>query len=84
MGSERLHVVLKLGKYIEDGEDEPVIWGIVLADIARHVARGLANQYELDELVVLSALRERLTAELDQPTSQLRSELPGRGSGSVD
>jgi hypothetical protein len=74
LAKDRLQVVLRIGKEFEAREDEPKIWGIVLADIARHVARGLADRYDLDESRVLDSVRYSFLDELEHPTSTLRSE----------
>lgn len=74
MGNQRLHVALRLGHFVEDGEDEPEIWGIVLADVARHIASGLASRYDLNESSVLSAIQAKMMHELEKPSSVLRED----------
>jgi hypothetical protein len=48
--------------------DDPVAWGIVLADLARHVANGYEQDKRLDRSETLRRIRAAMTAELDDPT----------------
>lgn len=49
--------------------DDPGAWGLVLVDIARHVARAQA-QAGADESEVFSRILELFQAELDNPTDE--------------
>ena len=57
------HVSLLIGTW-----DDPVAWGIVLADLARHVANGYEQDKGLDRSETLQRIRVAMTAELDDPT----------------
>ncbi len=48
--------------------EEPEVWGMLIADIARHAARVFATETELSERQVLAMIRETFDAELDSPT----------------
>ena len=48
--------------------DEPDAWGILIADIARHVARIYANETAMSEDEVLDHVRAMFESELDAPT----------------
>ncbi len=48
--------------------DDPDAWGMLLADIARHVGRIYAKESALNEDAVLERVRAMFTAELDAPT----------------
>jgi hypothetical protein len=48
--------------------DDPDAWGILLADIARHVARIYANETAMSEDEVLDHVRAMFESELDTPT----------------
>ena len=68
-----LHCSLKVGTYVENSnvpEEKP--WGILLADIARHVARALEGGYSMDGAAVLKGIRESFENELSKPTSKVR------------
>jgi hypothetical protein len=48
--------------------DDAQAWGMVLADIARHVARIHAMETGASEALTLDRIRNMLDAELDSPT----------------
>ena len=54
-----LHVSLQLG-----GWEEPSPWGVVLADLARHVANFYVDKMGMDREEVLTILREEFVEEL--------------------
>src|SRR5438552_12293774 len=49
----KLNVAINIGSYEETGHDEAKAWGIILADLAKHVARALhqANGRAPDETI---------------------------------
>ena len=52
-------------------EDRAAIaWGILLSDVARHVADALAQTYNLDKSATLSKIRSVFDAELDRPSAE--------------
>jgi uncharacterized protein DUF5076 len=57
------HVSLQVGTW-----EDPVAWGIVLADLARHVAIGYEQDKGLDRKETLRRISTALIAELDSPT----------------
>ena len=57
-----LHVSLKRGF------DDPAVWGILLADIARHVSRIFAKEDGADEGETVVAIRSMFDAEIDKAT----------------
>jgi hypothetical protein len=59
---EGLHVSLKRAF------DDPSTWGVLLADIARHVSRVYAKETGASEADVVVDIRRLFDAELDQPT----------------
>lgn len=46
--------------------DEPETWGLLLADVARHIARIYALETDLTEEDVLDRIKSLLDAEWDQ------------------
>jgi Domain of unknown function (DUF5076) len=48
--------------------DDPEAWGMVMADIARHVARIYANEDKFSEAETLERIRSLFNAEMDSPT----------------
>jgi Domain of unknown function (DUF5076) len=48
--------------------DDPDAWGMLMADVARHIARIYAKETALQEPEVLERVREIFDAEMDVPT----------------
>lgn len=48
--------------------EQPDMWGMVLADVARHVARIYATEDGTPEAATMARLRAMFDAELDTPT----------------
>lgn len=48
--------------------DDPGNWGIVLADVTRHLADAYAKLKDFDRTVTIDRIRELFEAELDSPT----------------
>jgi hypothetical protein len=57
------HVSLLVGTW-----EDPTAWGIVLADLARHVANGHLQDKGLNRAETLQRIRASLLAELNSPT----------------
>ena len=55
-----LHVSLQMG-----GWDDPTAWGVVIADLVRHVARFYAEQKGLNPEETMARVRAAMGAELD-------------------
>lgn len=50
--------------------DEPANWGILLADVARHVANAVNELNGSDPDVTLAAIQDYFNRELDDPTDE--------------
>src|ERR1700759_1193264 len=48
--------------------DEPDMWGLMLADIARHAARAYARESDLTEEDALARIVDMFEAEIARPT----------------
>ncbi len=57
------HVSLRTGVW-----SDPAAWGIMLADLARHVANAYEKELGLDQLTTLSRIKAGLDAEFSSPT----------------
>jgi hypothetical protein len=55
-------------------DQAPIAWGILLSDVARHVADALQQSYGLDRPAVLDRLRGVFDAELDRPTAETKGK----------
>ena len=51
--------------------DDAAVWGVLLADVARHVSRIYADEDGTSEEEALSKVVETLTSELMEPTSSV-------------
>ncbi|MFC7377955.1 DUF5076 domain-containing protein [Brevundimonas sp. GCM10030266] len=75
VAQQGLHCVLNVGTYRNTGIREAKAWGIMLADMARHVTDALvSNGMEPDAASALSEIREQMQKELDRPTSKATGE----------
>ena len=66
-----LHVVLNVGFWEEPerGIDERDAWGILMADMVRHIANAHEERYGRDPRETLIAIREAFEREIEKPTS---------------
>ena len=48
--------------------DDPFVWGMLLADLARHAARIYAAESEMSEAEAMARIAEAVQAEFDSPT----------------
>jgi len=64
-----LHTSVRIGVYKDSSVPEEKAWGIILADTARHVSRGFAEESGLGEEEVLAAIKRWFLEEIDDPTS---------------
>jgi hypothetical protein len=48
--------------------DEPEVWGVLLADLARHIGRIYALEASMREDEVVEKVRAMFEAEMDRPT----------------
>ncbi len=61
----QLHAQLHLGEWLRDGKvDEASAWGVVLADIARHIASGLQEITGEEQSAQLTRLVASLNAAI--------------------
>jgi len=67
------HVTLRVAVW-----DDPAAWGMLLVDLARHIARGYAQSTNRDESGTLKRLREGFDAEWASPTDTPTGRVRGR------
>jgi hypothetical protein len=63
IANHRQHVSLQMGAW-----EDPGAWGILLADLARHVVNAYEQEQAVDSTDVLARIRALFDAELDSPT----------------
>jgi len=70
VAKQGLHCVLNVGTYRDSDFREATAWGVILADMARHISHALRdNGLETDSESALAEIQESMIRELDQPTS---------------
>lgn len=75
IAEQGLHCSLRVGLYADDGAaGETEAWGIILADMAGHVADALSADGMGSRADLLEALAEHFNAEMASPTSERRGE----------
>lgn len=70
-----LHCALRIGAYDETSIDEARAWGMMLADLLRHLGRGLSDYYRRDPVEVVDVLLEAMRDELACPSSPIKGGL---------
>ena len=73
-----LHCTLNVGMWHAQGRNEPKAWGVLLADVVRHLANAIETEHGVDSDDVIADIVESFNEELDSPTSEVCGELrPG-------
>ena len=66
IANEGLHISLNLGTW---GKQEATGWGILLSDVARHIADALQRQDSIPVSDTLTEIQQVFDRELDRPTA---------------
>lgn len=66
-----LHVVLNHDFYRDRNYEEEWAWGLLLADMVRHLSNAIADDRGDDARDVLRGIREAFESELAAPTSEM-------------
>ena len=70
IAQKRLHTVVNIGHWQESGmNDERPAWGLLLADMVRHVANAHEKKYHRDVRETIRIIQEAFEAEISNPTS---------------
>lgn len=73
IANRQMYVSMQIGMYKESGKvDEERAWGVLLADLVRHIANGLESGYGVNREEAQAKVRRALDTELDKPTSTVR------------
>jgi hypothetical protein len=65
------HVSLRSGTW-----EDPFAWGIVLADLARHIVNAESmHKKDLDQVAFMERMLEGFQAEIDSPTDEPEGEI---------
>jgi hypothetical protein len=66
IANSALHCCLQVGVW----SDKPGAWGILLADIARHVANAMEEEQGAEVSETIATIRKAFDAEMDSPTDE--------------
>ena len=69
IAEQGLHCVMKVGMWDATGADEPRAWGVLLADVVRHIADAHQKEFGRDHEEVVAEIVASLERELDEPSS---------------
>jgi len=69
IAEQGLHCTLNVGMWDSQGRNEPAAWGIMLADVIRHVANALQESNGSDSTETALQIVESLQVEFKDPTS---------------
>lgn len=64
------HISLRVGVW-----EDPAAWGVMLADLARHIANAFEKVEHRDPVNVLEQIRAGFEAEMAVPTDAVRGEV---------
>lgn len=83
VAGQKLHCSLKIGMYEEGGMNfkEGTAWGIILADVTRHVAQAMENLYSYNQQETIRDIQVSFLKELGKPTSEATGQFvakPGK------
>ncbi|HEV2274843.1 MAG TPA: DUF5076 domain-containing protein [Acidobacteriaceae bacterium] len=66
------HISLRVGVW-----EDPAAWGVMLADLARHIANAFEKMENRDPLKVLEQIRSGFEAEIEMPADPVHGEIGG-------
>ena len=67
-----LHCALNIGHFQAQGHSEANAWGILLADVIRHIADALQSESGISTESTVQTVVSALHTELDAPTSKVQ------------
>jgi hypothetical protein len=69
IAEQGMHCTVNIGMWHAAGRDEPQAWGILLADIARHIGNAIQEERGVVAAEVTDAILVSMMSELESPTS---------------
>lgn len=78
IAKKSLHTALKIGFWQDQGMDEADCWGILLADMVRHIANAHETEYNRDPRETITAIRGAFEREIRNPTSRASGSFVGK------
>jgi hypothetical protein len=65
-----LHCTLNIGMWQEAGRNEAAAWGVLLADVVRHIGNAIQEERGSSAQATADAIVTALLCELESPTSK--------------
>jgi hypothetical protein len=78
VAKEGLHTAIRIGFWQDRGINEADAWGILLADVVRHVANAHDEEHGRDPRGTIIAVREAFDREMSKPTTEVRGSFVGK------
>jgi Domain of unknown function (DUF5076) len=66
------HISMRVGVW-----NEPEAWGMMLADLARHIAAAFEQSEKRDPTETLARVKAGFETEMESPTEEVHGELAG-------
>jgi hypothetical protein len=66
------HISMRVGVW-----KEPEAWGMMLADLARHIAAAFEQSEKRDPMEMLARIKAAFETEIETPTEEVHGELAG-------
>lgn len=83
IAKKSLHCSMKVGMYSESTKiPEAHAWGLILADVIRHLSRAMREAYGVTERDTEKSVIQSLLAEIDYPTTKVKGEIDKGSAGS--
>jgi hypothetical protein len=80
IAEQGLHCSLNVGFFAANGHDEPAAWGMMLADVVRHIADAMSKDSGVASHTTVAAILAALEHELDEPTSDVEGDFVAKPS----
>ena len=75
IAENKLHCSMKVGMYLETMNiPEEKAWGVILADVTRHLAAALESGYSANRIDAIQKIRDSYLKELAAPTSKAEGD----------
>ncbi len=70
------HISMRVGVW-----KDPEAWGMMLADLARHIATAFEQSEKRDPIETLARIKAGFETEMESPTDEVRGEVQGTFAG---
>jgi len=70
IAEQGMHCTVNVGMWHAAGRNEPRAWGILLADVARHIGNAIQEERGLPAAETTDAIAASMVGELESPTSK--------------